>query len=116
MPFELSDSKTEAMRQMKLRLSGLETEDGRMAGVRFQPGPGDVVVATPPKCGTTLCLQIIHSLRTRGDMSFEEINLAMPCLEMGVDYGYADLGAPQVAPPQVCVPPQMGLYTDVYCI
>lgn len=34
-------------------------------------------------------------------MSFEEINLVIPCLEMGYDYGYRDLNAPQVAAPRV---------------
>ncbi len=45
--------------------------------------------------------QIVHSLRTRGDMNFEEINLVIPCIEAAHDYGYTDLDAPQVAPPRM---------------
>jgi hypothetical protein len=36
-------------------------------------------------------VQIVQSLRTRGDMNFEEISLVIPCLEMAHDYGYQDL-------------------------
>lgn len=43
----------------------------------------------------------MHSLRTRGDLSFEELNLVVPCLEMGFDYGYTDLQAFQVATPRI---------------
>lgn len=89
------------MRQMKQCLSKLETEQGRMAGLSFKPSPGDVFVVTPPKCGTTLVCQIVHSLRSGGDMSFEEINLVIPCLEMGWDYGYRDMDAPQGYAPRV---------------
>lgn len=38
----------------------------------------------------------MQSLRTRGDMSFEEICLTIPCLEMAHDHAYGDLQAPQV--------------------
>ena len=49
----------------------------------------------PARCGTTWACQIVQSLRSGGDMGFEEINLAIPCLEMGHDYGYTDLQAEQ---------------------
>lgn len=39
--------------------------------------------------------QIMHSLRSRGDMSFEEISLTIPCLEMAYDGGVLDLQADQ---------------------
>lgn len=67
----------------------LETEQGRRQGLKdFIPSAGDVIVATPAKCGTTLILQMAHSLRSRGDVDFEEINVDVcPCLEMAVDSG-----------------------------
>ena len=40
-------------------------------------------------------MQIVHSLRTSGDLSFEEISLVVPFIEMGYDYGIQDLDAPQ---------------------
>lgn len=91
MPFETSASSTEAMRKMKQAICKLETEEGRTAGLSLQPQPGDVILATPPKCGTTLICAIAHSLRSQGDMSFEEINIVIPCLEMAWDSGLKDL-------------------------
>jgi Sulfotransferase domain len=40
-------------------------------------------------------MQIVHSLRTRGDLKFDEIGEVIPCLEMAHDYGYTDLDAEQ---------------------
>lgn len=102
MPFENSPSSSLEMEMMKRKLSMLETEHGRKAGlVSLVPKPDDVFIVTPPKCGTTLVCQIVHSLRTGGDMNFEEINLEIPCLEMAYDYGYTDINAPQAAHPRV---------------
>lgn len=100
MPFEDTPSTSEGIKILKKALSGLETEQGRMAGVNFTPLPGDVMLVTSPKCGTTLICQIVQSLRSGGDMSFEEINLVIPCLEMGWDYGYRDLQAAQKYSPR----------------
>jgi Sulfotransferase domain len=91
MPFETTASSTEAMRKMKEALCKLETEEGRTAGLSLKPQPGDVILSTPPKCGTTLLCAIAHSLRSQGDMSFEEINIVIPCLEMAWDSGLKDL-------------------------
>ena len=102
MPFEKTASSSDAMRRMKESLSQLETEHGRLAGLSLQPKPGDIFICTPPKCGTTLLCAILHSLRSKGDFSFEEINLVIPCLEMAYDYGYTDINARQPgAPPRV---------------
>jgi len=35
---------------------------------------------TPPKCGTTWMQQIVHGLRTRGSMDFNEITRVVPFL------------------------------------
>ena len=39
--------------------------------------------------------QIMHSLRSRGDMSFEEISNTIPCIEVAHDIGITDLQADQ---------------------
>lgn len=101
MPLEITPSSSECVRRMKEAMSKEESEEGRMKAVNFRPRPDDVFLVTPPKCGTTWVCQIIHSLRTRGDMNFEEINLVIPCIEAAHDYGYTDLDAPQVAHPRV---------------
>ena len=60
----------------------------------------DVFIATYPKCGTTLLQQMLHTLRTRGDMSFDEITEVVPWFESAWDIGI-DPGAKQVASPRV---------------
>jgi len=77
------------------------TEEGHLKGVQFQPDPTDVIICTPSKCGTTWVQQICHGLRSGGDMSFDEICLVIPCLEMAHDYGYKDLQAPQPFTPRM---------------
>jgi hypothetical protein len=59
----------------------------------FQIRASDVFVATYPKCGTTWTQQIVHGLRTRGSMDFEEISLVIPYIETAPLLGI-DLDAP----------------------
>ncbi|MEO1935709.1 MAG: sulfotransferase domain-containing protein [Myxococcales bacterium] len=42
--------------------------------------PSDIFLATYPKCGTTLIQQIVHGLRTVGDMDFRDISGVVPWL------------------------------------
>ena len=42
---------------------------------------GDVVVAVPPKSGTTWMMNIVHQLRTGGDPTFADIYTEVPWLE-----------------------------------
>ena len=60
----------------------------------------DVFIATYPKCGTPLLQQLLHTLRTRGDMSFDEITEVVPWFESAWDIGI-DPSAEQVASPRV---------------
>lgn len=101
MPEELTPSSTEAMHRLKMAICRLETPEGRLSGLGVAVKPGDVFVVTPAKSGTTLLCGMVHSLRSGGDTSFDEINLVIPCLEMAVDSGYGDINAPQVAVPRV---------------
>jgi Sulfotransferase domain len=84
---------------MKQRLSGLETEHGRLQGLSYEPHSKDeVVITTTPKSGTTWMQQICHQLRSAapdgGDMNFDEISRVVPWLELAYDLNQ-DLDAPQ---------------------
>lgn len=55
------------MEQFLDRLQHQDTPESRRRGlVAWEPQEGDVIVATPPKAGTTLVLQMAHCLRSRG--------------------------------------------------
>ncbi|XP_028406621.1 amine sulfotransferase-like isoform X3 [Dendronephthya gigantea] len=85
MPLEKSAGGSPGIRLMKQRASGSETEHGRLHGLNFKPRSNDVLVVTPPKCGTTWMQQILHQLRSGGDMLFEEISDVVPYLEAAYD-------------------------------
>ena len=66
-------------------------------GLAFQPQPSDVFIAPFGQCGTTWLQQIVHGLKSGGDMSFSEITEVIPWLEMAQLIGL-DLQAPQPGP------------------
>ncbi|EDQ92076.1 uncharacterized protein MONBRDRAFT_22879 [Monosiga brevicollis MX1] len=100
MPHEAEHQDSEAMKLLKQRLGGLETEEGRTKGLEFKPQPTDCFVVTTPKAGTTWMQQICHQLRTGGSMDFDEISEVVPWIELAHDLDHP-LDAPQVAAPRV---------------
>ena len=68
MPFEeISKKESDAIALMKTRLSGFETEEGRLKGLSYAPKYRDeVVITTSPKAGTTW-LQQVKSLTNKYD-------------------------------------------------
>ena len=81
------------------RMSRFQSTRGAEVCAQFVPRADDVLIATYPKCGTTWMQQIVHSLRTRGDMDFEEITEVVPWIEMAHDVGQ-DLDADQRGTPR----------------
>ncbi|MGE0387364.1 MAG: sulfotransferase domain-containing protein [Gammaproteobacteria bacterium] len=70
------------------------------AGVeRFRPRPTDVIISPYGKCGTTWLQQAFHTLRTRGDMDFDDISRVVPWIETSGALGL-DLDADQRAEPR----------------
>jgi len=63
-------------------------------GLTYQAQPTDLFISPYGKCGTTWLQQIIHSLRTGGDMDFDDISRVLPYLEAAYALGI-DLYAPQ---------------------
>lgn len=84
--------------EMLERMENFATDEGWQKGENYNPDPSDVFIVTPPKCGTTWMQQIVHGLRTRGSMDFDEICQVIPWLHMAHDCGM-DIYAPQPARP-----------------
>jgi hypothetical protein len=65
----------------------------------FRPRPTDVVIAPFGKSGTTWLQQVFHTLRTRGDIDFDDISRVVPWIETAEVLGL-DLAASQRAEPR----------------
>jgi hypothetical protein len=87
-----------SVKEMHERFENFATSEGWQHGLDYKPDPTDVFIVTPPKCGTTWMQQIVHGLRTRGSMDFDEITRVVPWINMAYDTGI-DIYAPQVARP-----------------
>jgi hypothetical protein len=74
-----------------------EQDTARALEVKLRPT--DVVITPYAKCGTTWLQQIVHCLRTRGDMDFDDISRVVPWIETAVALGI-DLDAEQKANPR----------------
>ena len=81
----MSSDASAVIDRMKQRSSLIRTEYGVNHGLNFKPRPHDVIVVTSPKCGKTWMQQIVHQLRSGGDMSFEEICDVVPFIEQAYD-------------------------------
>jgi hypothetical protein len=94
-----SYSRPTTIQEMHERMNYFSTPEGWQRGLDYKPDPTDVFIVTPPKCGTTWMQQIVHGLRTRGSMDFDEISRVVPWINMAHDVGI-DIYSPQVAHPR----------------
>jgi len=92
-------SRPTTLEEMHERMQNFATPEGWQLGLDYKPDPTDVFIVTPPKCGTTWMQQIVHGLRTRGSMDFDEVCRVVPWINMAHDVGI-DIYAPQVADPR----------------
>ena len=65
----------------------------------FSPRSTDIIITPFGKCGTTWTQQIFHTLRTRGDMDFDDISRVVPWIETSGSLSI-DINAEQVANPR----------------
>ena len=84
---------------IRRRMEGFATAEGIAKGKSYKPSPTDLFIATYPKCGTTLMQQIVHGLRSGGDMDFSEITEVVPWIELADDVGL-DLATPENSGPR----------------
>ena len=68
-------------------LQNFVSEDSVRRGVALQLRPTDVVISPFAKCGTTWLQQMVHTLRTGGDMDFDDISRVVPWIETSHDLG-----------------------------
>ncbi|MFT6276178.1 MAG: hypothetical protein ACJAZ0_002282 [Halioglobus sp.] len=74
--------------------------EGLEKGLSLALRATDIVVTPYGKSGTTWLQQMCHTLRTQGDMDFEDISAVAPWIETSTDLGL-DLDGPQRASPRV---------------
>jgi hypothetical protein len=63
-------------------------------GLSYQAQPTDLFISPFAKCGTTWLQQIVHNLKTEGDLDFDDISRVVPWVETAHKLGL-DLYAPQ---------------------
>src|SRR2546427_11896895 len=73
--------------ELRQRKGTLASEESLRRGISFRPRPMDVLIATYPKCGTTWLQQIVHGLRMRGSMDFDEITAVVPWVRLSFCFG-----------------------------
>ena len=88
------------MQELDEAMQNFVSEESVEKGKAFKPRPTDVIVSPYAKSGTTWTQQIVHGLRTRGSMDFDEITVVTPWLILAHDMGW-DLEGDQVAEPRV---------------
>lgn len=89
-----------SLAEMGQKMGGLMRPGDMERGVPgYRPRPGDVVIAPFAKCGTTWLQQTFHTLRTGGDMDFDDISRVVPWIETAGALDI-DLEAPQRAAPR----------------
>lgn len=85
------------MGQIQARMG--RPEDFAASIASWRPCPSDIVISPYGKCGTTWLQQTFHTLRTGGDMDFDDISRVVPWIETAHVVGI-DLEAPQRAEPR----------------
>ena len=83
--------------ELRERMELLFPDDHRWR--EFRPAPTDVIISPFAKCGTTWLQQIVHGLRSHGDMDFDDISYVVPWIEVSPLLGI-DLDADQRARPR----------------
>ena len=83
----------------ELQARAFNPEQSRAAITSVRLRPDDVVISPYAKCGTTWLQQMFHTLRTRGDLDFDDISRVVPWIETAGMLDI-DLNAPQKARPR----------------
>jgi hypothetical protein len=82
-----------------LQARAFDPEKLRASIMSCRPRPDDVIISPYSKCGTTWLQHIFHTLRTSGDLDFDDISRVVPWIETARMLDI-DLDAPQKAQPR----------------
>lgn len=91
--------RAESLQELGEIQSKLFTAEDFGKGLKLKLRDNDVVISPFGKSGTTWLQQIVHTLRTRGDMDFDDISRVVPWIETSPGLGI-DLDAEQKANPR----------------
>ncbi len=91
--------RAESLAELEASMANLMSKEEVGQGLALQLRSTDVVITPFSKCGTTWLQQIVHCLRTRGDMDFDDISRVVPWIESSPALGL-DLDAEQRANPR----------------
>jgi len=83
----------------ELQARAFNAERLRESILSCRPRSEDVIISPYAKCGTTWLQQTFHTLRTRGDLDFDDISRVVPWIETAGMLDI-DLDAPQKADPR----------------
>lgn len=92
-------SRATSVASLGAKFEAMFDEETRKLGLAVKLRPSDVVITPFGKSGTTWTQQIVHCLRTRGDMDFDDISRVVPWIETSPALGI-DLDAEQKANPR----------------
>lgn len=90
-------SSFEELDELRARLAQPGASEASIAD--YEPRATDVIITPYGKSGTTWTQQIVHTLRTRGDMDFDDISRVVPWIETSRSIGL-DINAEQRASPR----------------
>jgi len=71
-----------SLAEMEERTASVFAPEVIRQGLALKLRPSDVVITPYGKSGTTWTQQIVHTLRTRGDMDFDDISRVVPWIEV----------------------------------
>ncbi|MBV1878081.1 MAG: sulfotransferase domain-containing protein [Pseudomonadales bacterium] len=91
--------RAKSLAEMAALQGKLFTRDELRQGLALQLRFSDIVISPFPKSGTTWLQQMVHTLRTGGDMDFDDISRVIPWIETSAALDI-DLGDEQRAKPR----------------
>lgn len=94
-----TSKRAESIPELEKLMALLLSKEDVAKGLALQLRASDVVITPFAKSGTTWLQQMVHTLRTRGDMDFDDISRVVPWIESSPALGI-DLDAEQRAEPR----------------